>query len=30
MYIQRRGRDLFPDIPTYYGDRYDCYRNGDC
>jgi len=32
MYLQRRSRtgDLFPNIPTYYGDRYDCYRNGGC
>lgn len=32
VYTQKRGRDLFPNIPTYYGDRWygcnDCYGRG--
>ena len=28
VYLQRRGRDLFRDIPTFVGDRYDCSRGG--
>jgi hypothetical protein len=32
VYTQRRGRDLFPNVPTYYGDRWwgcnDCYGRG--
>lgn len=27
VYLHKRGRELFKDYPTYYGDRYDC---NDC
>lgn len=31
VFLQRRGRSLFPDIPTFYGDRYDCSgTRGNC
>lgn len=29
VYTQRRGIDLFPNIPHYYGDRFDCRDCGD-
>ena len=28
VYLHRRGRELFKDYPTYYGDRYDCRDGG--
>lgn len=28
VYVQRRGRELFPNAPTYYGDRF--WGCGDC
>jgi hypothetical protein len=30
LYLHRRGRELFKDYPTYYGDRYDCREGGGC
>jgi len=32
VYTSRRGLDLFPDIPTYIGNRYSCFNcgNGGC
>ena len=29
VYLHRRGRELFKDYPTYYGDRYDCRDCGN-